>query len=82
MPVIAIVPNNYLLEKIKSNINEILARGGKLFVFADAALKMKSLPNLTVLDIPDSLPEISPIINKFAIASSFGNHLNTPKQIS
>ena len=67
MPVIAIVPNNYLLEKIKSNINEILARGGKLFVFADAALKMKSLPNLTVLDIPDSLPEISPIIHTISL---------------
>lgn len=63
MPVIAILPNNHLLEKTKSNLNEILARGGRLFVFADQSIQLQSSPYLTVLNIPDTLAETSPIIH-------------------
>jgi len=63
MPVIAILPNNHLLEKTKSNLNEILARGGRLFVFADESIQLQSSSHLTVLNIPDALTEVSPIIH-------------------
>jgi glucosamine--fructose-6-phosphate aminotransferase (isomerizing) len=40
MPVIAVAPNNQLLEKLKSNLEEVRARGGELFVFADTDVPM------------------------------------------
>ncbi len=40
MPVITVAPNNQLLEKLKSNLEEVRARGGELFVFADRAVEI------------------------------------------
>jgi glucosamine--fructose-6-phosphate aminotransferase (isomerizing) len=52
MPVIAVAPNNELLEKLKSNLHEVRARGGKLFVFADPNAGMRSEEGITVLQMP------------------------------
>ena len=52
MPVVAVAPNNELLEKLKSNLHEVQARGGQLFVFADKDSGFKNQPGLTVVDIP------------------------------
>jgi len=52
MPVIAVAPNNALLEKLKSNLHEVRARGGKLFVFADPNAGMRSEDGITVLQMP------------------------------
>jgi glucosamine--fructose-6-phosphate aminotransferase (isomerizing) len=52
MPVIAVAPNNELLEKLKSNLHEVRARGGKLFVFADPDAGMRSEEGITVLQMP------------------------------
>jgi glutamine---fructose-6-phosphate transaminase (isomerizing) len=52
MPVIAVAPNNELLEKLKSNLHEVRARGGKLFVFADPNAGMRSEDGITVLQMP------------------------------
>jgi glucosamine--fructose-6-phosphate aminotransferase (isomerizing) len=52
MPVIAVAPNNELLEKLKSNLHEVRARGGKLFVFADPNAGMHSEDGITVLQMP------------------------------
>jgi len=52
MPVIAVAPNNELLEKLKSNLHEVRARGGKLFVFADPHAGMRSEDGITVLQMP------------------------------
>jgi glucosamine--fructose-6-phosphate aminotransferase (isomerizing) len=52
MPVIAVAPNNELLEKLKSNLHEVRARGGKLFVFADPHAGMHSEDGITVLQMP------------------------------
>lgn len=52
MPVIAVAPNNELLEKLKSNLHEVQARGGQLFVFADKDAGFENQPGLTVVDIP------------------------------
>lgn len=62
MPVIAVAPNNALLEKLKSNLHEVQARGGRLFVFADAAAGFTSQDGVTVLEIPHVPPSLEAII--------------------
>ncbi len=52
MPVIAVAPNNDLLEKLKSNLQEVRARGGQLIVFADPLAGMSSSEGVTVLHMP------------------------------
>jgi len=52
MPVVAVAPNNELLEKLKSNLQEVRARGGKLFVFADPRTGMHSAEGVTVIEMP------------------------------
>jgi glucosamine--fructose-6-phosphate aminotransferase (isomerizing) len=52
MPVVAVAPNNELLEKLKSNLHEVRARGGKLFVFADPKSAMHSEDGITVIKMP------------------------------
>ena len=52
MPVVAVAPNNELLEKLKSNLQEVSARGGQLYVFADPGAAMKSSDGLTVIEMP------------------------------
>jgi glucosamine--fructose-6-phosphate aminotransferase (isomerizing) len=52
MPVVAVAPNNELLEKLKSNLQEVRARGGKLFVFADPQTGMESTEGVTVIRMP------------------------------
>ena len=51
MPVVAVAPNNELLEKLKSNLQEVRARGGKLFVFADPEAGIAT-PKATVVKMP------------------------------
>jgi glucosamine--fructose-6-phosphate aminotransferase (isomerizing) len=62
MPVIAVAPNNELLEKLKSNLEEVQARGGKLFVFADKDSGFVSDENATIINIPHVPLSIAPII--------------------
>jgi glucosamine--fructose-6-phosphate aminotransferase (isomerizing) len=52
MPVVAVAPNNELLEKLKSNLQEVRARGGKLYVFADPQAHMHSEEGVTVIEMP------------------------------
>jgi len=52
MPVIAVAPNNDLLEKLKSNLQEVRARGGELFVFADPESGIESSEGVTVIQMP------------------------------
>ena len=60
MPVIAIAPNNELLEKIKSNLHEVRARGGELFVFTDSPIE--SAPGMHIIEMPTVDPVLAPII--------------------
>src|SRR5205085_9308464 len=53
MPVVAIAPNNALLEKLKSNLQEVRARGGQLFVFADPNTGFKNEPGVEVMLMPE-----------------------------
>jgi glucosamine--fructose-6-phosphate aminotransferase (isomerizing) len=62
MPVIVVAPNNELLEKLKSNLQEVRARGGELIVFADANVGMSSSPGITVLPVAPTEDSIAPIV--------------------
>lgn len=62
MPVIAVAPNNQLLEKLKSNLQEVRARGGQLFVFADEDAGVANAPNVQVLHMAKTDDAIAPII--------------------
>jgi glucosamine--fructose-6-phosphate aminotransferase (isomerizing) len=66
MPVVAVAPNNALLEKLKSNLQEVRARGGKLFVFADPQARMHSEEGVTIIEMPvPATPLQAPVL--FAI---------------
>jgi glucosamine--fructose-6-phosphate aminotransferase (isomerizing) len=52
MPVITVAPNNELLEKLKSNLHEVRARGGQLYVFADPKADMHGAEGVTVIQMP------------------------------
>ena len=62
MPVVVVAPNNELLEKLKSNLQEVRARDGKLVVFADANVGMISSPGVTTLPVSPTEDSIAPII--------------------
>jgi glucosamine--fructose-6-phosphate aminotransferase (isomerizing) len=52
MPVIVVAPNNELLEKLKSNIEEVRARGGELYVFADGDAGFNGSDNMHIIEMP------------------------------
>jgi glutamine---fructose-6-phosphate transaminase (isomerizing) len=62
MPVIAVAPNNALLEKLMSNLEEVRARGGRLFVFADPSVEIKASPGIEVVEVPPVGDLIAPIL--------------------
>ncbi len=62
MPVVAVAPNDELLEKVQSNLQEVRARGGELFVFADARSGFKDEPGVTVVQLPAVHRLLAPIV--------------------
>ncbi len=62
MPVIAVAPDNRLLEKLKSNLEEVRARGGELFVFADERAAMNSAEGITLIKLPEVNGLLEPIM--------------------
>ncbi|TDJ37865.1 MAG: glutamine--fructose-6-phosphate transaminase (isomerizing) [Gammaproteobacteria bacterium] len=62
MPVVAVAPNDELLEKVQSNLQEVRARGGELFVFADQASGFSNGPGVTVIAVPDVHKVLAPIV--------------------
>ena len=62
MPVIAVAPNDELLEKLHSNLQEVRARGGELLVFADERSGFKDEPGVTVISVPRVSPILAPIV--------------------
>jgi glucosamine--fructose-6-phosphate aminotransferase (isomerizing) len=63
MPVISVAPNDSLLEKLKSNLKEVAARGGELYVFADADSAVEAEPGLHVLRLPEHYGALSPVLH-------------------
>ena len=63
MPVVAVAPNDSLLEKLKSNLQEVRARGGVLYVLADAGTKLVSSEGLHVIRMPEHYGYLSPMLH-------------------
>jgi len=63
MPVVTVAPNDALLEKLKSNMQEVRARGGVLYVLADADTHISSSEGLNVIRMPEHYGELSPILH-------------------
>jgi glucosamine--fructose-6-phosphate aminotransferase (isomerizing) len=63
MPVISVAPNDSLLEKLKSNLQEVKARGGELYVFADAGSEIPESEGVHILHLPEHYGMLSPILH-------------------
>jgi glutamine---fructose-6-phosphate transaminase (isomerizing) len=63
MPVVTVAPNDALLEKLKSNMQEVRARGGELYVFADADTKISASTGIQVIRLPEHYGLLSPILH-------------------
>jgi glucosamine--fructose-6-phosphate aminotransferase (isomerizing) len=63
MPVVTVAPNDVLLEKLKSNMQEVKARGGKLYVFADQDTHISSSEGINVIKLPEHYGNLSPILH-------------------
>jgi glucosamine--fructose-6-phosphate aminotransferase (isomerizing) len=62
MPIIVVAPNDKLLEKLKSNLQEVQARGGQLYVFADVESGLESSDNFHVIQVPRVGDHVTPIV--------------------
>jgi glucosamine--fructose-6-phosphate aminotransferase (isomerizing) len=63
MPVVTVAPNDALLEKLKSNMQEVRARGGVLYVLADADTRIESSEGVNVIRMPENDGALSPILH-------------------
>ena len=63
MPVVTVAPNDALIEKLKSNMQEVRARGGQLYVFADADSHIASSDGVHVIRLPEHYGALSPILH-------------------
>jgi glutamine---fructose-6-phosphate transaminase (isomerizing) len=63
MPVIAVAPNDQLIDKLKSNLQEVRARGGELYIFADGDSDMVDSEGVHILRLPEHYGALSPILH-------------------
>jgi glucosamine--fructose-6-phosphate aminotransferase (isomerizing) len=89
MPVAAIAPNDALLEKLKSNLQEVRARGGELYVLADQDTRMTPAEGLHVIRMPDHAGALSPILHALPLqllayhaALERGNDVDKPRNLA
>jgi glutamine---fructose-6-phosphate transaminase (isomerizing) len=89
MPVVTIAPNDVLLDKLKSNMQEVRARGGQLFVLADADAKIASSDGLHVINLPEHYGPLSPILHVVALqllayhtACARGTDVDKPRNLA
>jgi len=89
MPVVAIAPKDALFEKLKSNLQEVRARGGELHVFADQDTKMTDGDGVHVIRMPDHAGLLSPILHTIPLqllayhaALERGNDVDKPRNLA
>lgn len=89
MPVVAVAPKDDLLEKLRSNLAEVRARGGQLFVFADQALAYEQGPGVTVIDVPSVSELAGPIVYtvvlqllSYHVALAKGTDVDKPRNLA
>jgi len=89
MPIVAVAPNDELLDKLRSNLEEVRARGGQLFVFADQSVRFESGPGLTVIDVPSVSELAGPIVYTvvlqmlaYHVAVAKGTDVDKPRNLA
>ena len=89
MPIVAVAPKDDLLDKLKSNLEEVRARGGQLFVFADQAVGYESGPGVTVIDVPSVSELAGPIVYtvvlqllSYHVAVAKGTDVDKPRNLA
>ncbi|TYT26091.1 glutamine--fructose-6-phosphate transaminase (isomerizing) [Luteimonas viscosa] len=89
MPVVVIAPNDTLLEKVKSNMQEVRARGGELFVFTDADSNFNESEGVHVIRTPRHVGVLSPIVHTIPVqllayhtALSRGTDVDKPRNLA
>jgi glucosamine--fructose-6-phosphate aminotransferase (isomerizing) len=89
MPIIAVAPKDDLLDKLKSNLEEVRARGGQLFVFADQSVGYESGPGVTVIDVPSVSELAGPIVYtvvlqllSYHVAVAKGTDVDKPRNLA
>ena len=89
MPVVAVAPNDALLEKLKSNLHEVRARGGVLYVLADADSQIVSGEGLQVIRLPEHYGVLSPLLHVLPLqllayhtACARGNDVDKPRNLA
>jgi glutamine---fructose-6-phosphate transaminase (isomerizing) len=89
MPVVAIAPNDTLLEKLKSNLQEVHARGGELYVFADADSRIQESEGLHVIRMAEHAGLLSPILHTvplqllaYHVALQKGTDVDKPRNLA
>ena len=89
MPVVTVAPNDALLEKLKSNMMEVRARGGELYVFADADGQIESSEGVHVIRMPEHYGPLSPILHvvplqllAYHTATARGTDVDKPRNLA
>jgi glucosamine--fructose-6-phosphate aminotransferase (isomerizing) len=89
MPVVTVAPNDVLLEKLKSNMQEVKARGGRLYVFADQGTEIKSEDGIQVIRLPEHYGNLSPILHVIPLqllayhtAVALGTDVDKPRNLA
>ncbi|NCN88678.1 MAG: glutamine--fructose-6-phosphate transaminase (isomerizing) [Gallionella sp.] len=89
MPVVSVAPNDALLEKLKSNLQEVKARGGELYVFADANTHIKEAEGIHILQMPEHAGFLSPILHTiplqllaYYVALQKGTDVDKPRNLA
>ena len=89
MPVVTVAPNNELLEKLRSNLEEVRARGGRLYVFASGNSGMEQSDGVKVIEIDDVPEIIAPIVNvvylqllSYHVAVLKGTDVDQPRNLA
>lgn len=67
MPVVVVAPNDELLEKLKANMQEVRARGGELYVFADGDSRLQPEEGIHVLKMPEHYGVLLPVLHVVAL---------------
>ena len=89
MPVVSVAPNDSLLEKLKSNLQEVRARGGELYVFADANTHIREADGIHILQMPEHAGFLSPILHTvplqllaYYVALQKGTDVDKPRNLA
>ncbi len=89
MPVVSVAPNDALLEKLKSNLQEVRARGGELYVFADANTHIKEAEGIHIMHMPENAGYLSPILHTiplqllaYYVALQKGTDVDKPRNLA